>query len=87
MRKEEFWPEFRHYIQMCNLDEHHKYSTRNMYTKLVEKYGGAAHYKAAKACEHTRLYKNVGKWRKDELVRAYPTLYGKGGWANKLKKQ
>ena len=87
MRKEEFWPEFRHYIQMCNLDEHQKYSTKKMYTKLVEKYGAAAHYKAAKACEHTRLYKNVGKWRKDELVRAYPTLYGKGGWANKLKKQ
>jgi hypothetical protein len=28
------------------------------------------------------LYKNVGNWRKNELVRAYPTLYGKGGWAN-----
>ena len=72
---------------MCNLDEHQKYSTKKMYTKLVEKYGGAAHYKAAKACEHTRLYKNVGNWRKNELARAYPTLYGKGGWANKLKKQ
>jgi hypothetical protein len=83
MRKEDFWPEFRHYIQMCNLDEHQKYSTKKMYTKLVKKYGGAAHYKAAKACEHTRLYTNVGNWRKYELARAYPTLYGKGGWAKK----
>ena len=67
---------------MCNLDEHHKYSTRNMYTKLVEKYEGRLEYNFAKGCEHTQLYKNVGKWRKDELARAYPSLYGKGGWAN-----
>ena len=83
MRKEEFWPEFRHYIQMCNLDKHQKYSTKRMYTTLVKKYGGAAHYNSAKACEHTRLYTNVGNWRKNELARAYPTLYGKGGWAKK----
>ena len=86
MRKEEFWLEFRHYIQMCNLDEHQKYSTKKMYTTLVKKYGGAAHCNVApQACEHTRLYKNVGNWRKNELVRAYPTLYGKDGWANNLK--
>ena len=83
MRKEDFWPEFRHYIQMCGLDKHQKYSTKKMYTTLVKKYGGAAHYNSAKACEHTRLYTNVGNWRKNELARAYPTLYGKGGWAKK----
>jgi hypothetical protein len=31
--------------------------------------------------------KPVGKYRKFELVAIWPTLYGKGGWANKLKKQ
>ena len=31
--------------------------------------------------------KPVGKYRKFELVAIWPTLYGKDGWANKLKKQ
>jgi hypothetical protein len=31
--------------------------------------------------------KPVGKYRKFELVTIWPTLYGKDGWANKLKKQ
>ena len=31
--------------------------------------------------------KPVGKYRKFELSAIWPTLYGKGGWANKLKKQ
>ena len=31
--------------------------------------------------------KPVGKYRKFELAAMWPTLYGKGGWANKLKKQ
>ena len=31
--------------------------------------------------------KPVGKYRKFELTAIWPTLYGKNGWANKLKKQ
>jgi len=31
--------------------------------------------------------KPVGKYRKFELFAIWPTLYGKDGWANKLKKQ
>ena len=31
--------------------------------------------------------KPVGKYRKFELSTMWPTLYGKGGWVNKLKKQ
>jgi len=31
--------------------------------------------------------KPVGKYRNFELAAIWPTLYGKGGWANKLKKQ
>ena len=31
--------------------------------------------------------KPVGKYRKFELATIWPTLYGKGGWVNKLKKQ
>lgn len=84
MRKEEFWPEFRHYIHMCELNRHQKFSTIEMYTNYVEKYGSREHLKAAKQCEHVRLYKNVGGWRKNELSRAYPTLYGKNGWVKKL---
>ena len=55
-----------------------------MYTNYVEKYSGIGHLKAAKQCEHVRLYKNVGEWRKNELSRAYPTLYGNNGWVKKL---
>ena len=35
----------------------------------------------------TCVGKPVGKYRKFELVAIWPTLYGKDGWANKLKKQ
>ena len=69
---------------MCELNRHQKFSTIEMYTNYVEKYGDRGHLQAAKRCEHVRLYKNVGGWRKNELSRAYPTLYGKNGWVKKL---
>ena len=87
VRKEEFWPEYRHYIHMCKLSDHQQFSTCEMYTKLVKKHGGRAHYQSCLAIEHVRIYKNIGGWRKNELKRVYPTLYGKDGWVKKITSQ
>jgi hypothetical protein len=38
-------------------------------------------------CRNKRYSRLTRHWNKYELAKAYPTLYGKDGWANKLEKE